>query len=291
MGAWVKINATFKELVQSKLCFESIDIEDNYSWQDGGELIRLDESYWSKSGAFHCKPKSGYMLIMRVATENTDFFQDQIKDTYEYKGDDNESDPPSDVDWVKEVYTYEDTAFFAENQSNVVFTLYGDTDPRDYISIDVDDDHSGIAPFKIRKNGTQIAVSAEMSDDAFVRLMGAYVWDENAVATSDETTEETGEGSDDVTIPLPVDDNKESDKNGDLEDTGEDKPPIVNPSPPPSPTPTPEPEPEPTPTPDPDEDPEDDDDELSSTSIVLLIVAIGALIGTAIIVARMGSGE
>ena len=128
-----------------------------------------------------------------------------------------------------------------------------------------------------------------MSDDTFVRLMGAYVWDENAVATSDETTEETGEGSDTTTIPLPVDDNKESDKNGDLEDTGEDKPPIVNPTPPPSPTPTPEPEPE-EPK-EPEEPDEDDDDELSSTSIVLLIVAIGALIGTAIIVARMGSGE
>jgi len=291
MGAWVKINATFKELVQSGLPFEDIDIKNNYEWQDGGELIRLDESYWSASGAFHCKPKNGYMLIMRVATENTDFFQDQIKDTYEYKGDDNESDPPSDVDWVKEVYTYEDTAFFAENQSNVIFTLYGDTDPRDYISIDVDGDHSGIADFKIRKNGNQIAVSAEMSDDTFVRLMGAYVWDENAVATSDSTTEETGEGSDDLTLPLPVDDNKESDKNGDVEDTGEDKPPIVNPTPAPSPTPTPEPEPSPNPNPTPDPDPDDDDDELSSTSIVLLIVAIGALIGTAIVVARMGSGE
>lgn len=290
MGAWVKINATFKDLVQSKLPFEDIEVKGNYSWQDGGELIRLDESYWSDSGAFHCKPKSGYMLIMRIATENTDFFQDQIKDTYEYKGGDNESDPPSDVDWVKEVYTYEDTAFFSENQSNVIFTLYGDTDPRDYVSLDVDGDISGIANFKIRKNGDQIAVSAETSDDTFVRLMGAYVWDANATATSDETTEETGEGSDDVTIPLPVDDNQESDKNGDLEDTGEDKPPITTPPKPPSPTPTPEPEPEPSPSPSPEPE-DDDDDEMSSTSIVLLIIAIGALIGTAIIVARMGSGE
>jgi len=296
--AWVEYTGSFKDAISVSKTdgapFKTVrGPKDEYTWQDSGKLLKLHENTWSSSGALHLRVAEGWRVAFRIATENTDYFQDNVRDEYLVEGEMGDDPTHNEVD---EVWVYEDKDFWQENQSNVVFTLYED----DYLSIDVDGDHSNIANFSLNKGTVDYDVSTdrEMSDDTFVRMIKAWMWVDDLPPTTHDLTEEDGseegdtvdyEGNFNENEVITDDDIKEGNKTGET-------------------TPTPKPEDEQVPTIDPivkeedgdndstikdddedDDDSDDDDDDASNYSIILVLGAVVAIIVGAILVLRGGS--
>ena len=263
--AWVEYTGSFKDAISisrtNNVPFKTVrGPKDEYTWQDSGKLLKLHENTFSSSGALHLRVADGWRVAFRIATENTDYFNDNIKSEYMANdassntfigmntggtSTDNE-DPVGEHDEVSEVWVYEDKDFWQENQSNVLFTLYGD----DYLSVDVDGDHSNIANFSLHKGTVNYDVSTdrEMSDDTFIRMIKAWYWVDDLPPTTYEVEEDDGngdeqsyEGNFNENEGITDEDIKEGDK-GEI-------------------APTPKPEEEQKPTIEPDPKPEDDGQE------------------------------
>ena len=245
--AWVEYTGTFEDAIKISKSdgapFKTVrGPKDTYEWQDGGNLLKLFENTWSDSGAIHLRVAEGWRVAFRIATENTDYFNDNIRD--EYMANDSSSNTfggtttdneqtEGEHDEVDEVWVYEDKDFWEENQSNVLFTLWGN----DYLSVDVDGDHDHIANFSLNKGTVDYDVSTdrEMSDDTFVRMVKAWMWVDDSPATdetqthNDGETEQTYEGT--FNENEEVNDEDIAGGGGtsgttDTTDTGEDKPEI-----------------------------------------------------------------
>jgi len=195
--AWVEYEGTFKDALkiseEAGAPFKTVRGPKNgYEWQDSGKLLKLEENTFSSSGAIHVRVAEGWRVAFRIATENTDYFNDNIRDAYLVKG---EKDDTPFHDEVDEVFVYEDKSWIQENQSNVLFTLY----ENDYLSVDVDGDHSNIANFSLNKGGESYDVKKdrEMSDDTFVRMIKAWYWVDDLPPTTYELDEGQGSEEDD----------------------------------------------------------------------------------------------
>ena len=244
--AWVEYNGTMEDAIKISLTdgapFKTVKLKDEYTWQDDGNLLKLHENTWSKSGALHLRVADGWRVAFRIATENTDYFNDNIKDSYMANDSssntfggtttDNE-ETTGEHDEVDEVWVYEDKDFWQENQSNVLFTLYGE----DYLSVDVDGDYDGIANFSLNKGTVNYDVSTdrEMSDDTFVRMVKAWMWVDDMPATDETQTHNDGETE--QTYEGTFNENEEvndediaggggTSESTDTTDTGKDKPEI-----------------------------------------------------------------
>ena len=245
--AWVEYTGTFEDAIKISKSdgapFKTVrGPKDTYEWQDGGNLLKLHENTWSDSGAIHLRVAEGWRVAFRIATENTDYFNDNIRD--EYMANDSSSntfggtttdneETAGEHDEVDEVWVYEDKDFWEENQSNVLFTLWGN----DYLSVDVDGDHAHIANFSLNKGTVDYDVSTdrEMSDDTFVRMVKAWMWVDDSPATDE--TQSHNDGETDQTYEGTFNENEEVNDDDiaggggtsgttDTTDTGEDKPEI-----------------------------------------------------------------
>lgn len=296
--AWVEYTGSFKDAISiSKtdgMPFKTVrGPKDQYTWQDSGKLLKLHENTFSSSGALHLRVADGWRVAFRIATENTDYFQDNIREEYVVEGD--KGDTP-DHDEVDEVFVYEDKDFWQENQSNVVFTLYED----DYLSVDVDGDHSNIANFSLNKGTVAYDVSTdrEMSDDTFIRMIKAWYWVDDLPPTTHDLTEDDGseegdtvdyEGNFNENEEITDDDIKQGNKTGEVEPTTkpeDEQKPVIDPIPK-------EEDGDNDSTvkddDDDDSDSDDSDDDASTYSIILVLGAVVAIIVGSIIVLRGGS--
>lgn len=212
--AWVEYTGTFEDAIKISKTngapFKTVrGPKDTYEWQDDGNLLKLFENTWTDSGALHLRVADGWRVAFRIATENTDYFNDNIRDEYvSGDSDDNflgggshseETSPTGEHDEVDEVWVYEDdgsgdylgSSWVNESQSNVLFTLWGN----DYLSVDVDGDHDSIANFSLNKGTVAYDVSTdrEMSDDTFVRMVKAWMWVDDLPATDETQSHNDGE--------------------------------------------------------------------------------------------------
>ena len=88
--AWVEYTGSFKDAITiSKtdgMPFNTVrGPKDEYTWQDSGKLLKLHENTFSSSGALHLRVAEGWRVAFRIATENTDYFQDNIREEYVVK--------------------------------------------------------------------------------------------------------------------------------------------------------------------------------------------------------------
>jgi len=296
--AWVEYTGSFKDAISiSKtdgMPFKTVrGPKDQYTWQDSGKLLKLHENTFSSSGALHLRVAEGWRVAFRIATENTDYFQDNIREEYVVEGDKGDTPDHNEVD---EVFVYEDKEFWQENQSNVLFTLYED----DYLSVDVDGDHSNIANFSLNKGTVAYDVSTdrEMSDDTFIRMIKAWYWVDDLPPTTHDLTEDDGseegdtvdyEGNFNENEEITDDDIKQGNKTGEVEPTTkpeDEQKPVIDPIPK-------EEDGDNDSTikedDDDDEDSDDSDDDASTYSIILVLGAVVAIIVGSILVLRGGS--
>jgi len=105
------------------------------------------------SGAFHGRVSQGYKVKLIVETDNHKYFQDNVK---------NSTPSKNDVELKK-------TGFGFDSEMTVI--LYGG----DYISLDIDEEHSGIYRFRLNLNGVNYNVNnpEKINDETWLRLVYA----------------------------------------------------------------------------------------------------------------------
>ena len=111
--AWVEYTGSFKDAISiSKtdgMPFKTVrGPKDEYTWQDSGKLLKLHENTFASSGALHLRVAEGWRVAFRIATENTDYFQDNIREEYVVEGEMGDTPDHNEVD---EVFVYEDTTY------------------------------------------------------------------------------------------------------------------------------------------------------------------------------------
>lgn len=256
--AWIRFDGTFKQLWDSRneanSCFIDSGLK-NYDWQDGGKLLRLDDAWRSSKGGYLTfTVGKNWKVALRLATENANYFQDEIDARYlEDEGTSKPAYPTNEEDAV----VWEDKALFGENQSNLFITL----NEGDILLIDVNAGNvDKTLSFRIYKDGVDYirdynADSVKVADDTFVRVIEAFYNDPDAVATEEGITGDDGEGSSTVKPEGGV--VNPDDLVIDPEDVGGDK--EIDPVEPPTP-----------PTP-----PADDDMSKVFTAIVMSLILVG----------------
>jgi len=218
MGAWVKYDGTFKDLWQLRnkdvSCFINAALKGKTTWQDSGKLLRLDDTTWLANGGYITfEIGTGWKVLLRIATENVDFFQDEIDDDYlidEGTYEDGKfPDPPSDEEDI--VVWEADKGFFGENDSEAMFFM----NTEDILVIDVDAENvNDSKATRIRKDGKEYIKNygksffgygdVSTNEDTFIRLINAYYYVEDLEPT---TTSDTGdEGDGDVDIDIEIND-------------------------------------------------------------------------------------
>jgi len=214
--AYVKYDGTFKDLWELRntdvSCFKSSALKGKTTWQDSGKLLRLDDTTWAaKGGYITFTVGSGWKVALRIATENVDYFQDEIDPDYLIdagKFDDGKfPDFPSDE---ADVVAWEaDKGFFGENDSELFVML----NAGDILLIDVDADHGpDHKAFRIRKDGKEYIMDygkstfgfgdVQTNEDTFIRMLDAYYFVEDLPATGDSSDADEGDG--DVSIPVDI---------------------------------------------------------------------------------------
>lgn len=201
MMAYVKFDGTFKELWSARngtnSCFVSAGYK-NYQWQDGNNLLKLDDAFLKRnSGYITFTVGVGWKVALRLATENTNWFQQEVdpalsEDAGDFKDRKKPTFPADESDAV----IWEDEGLFRENQSNMYITLNeGDILLIDVEGGTVDKDSS----FRIFKDGVEYIkdygqADTTTEDQTYVRLMGAYYFDADAVPSEEGDTVDTGDG-------------------------------------------------------------------------------------------------
>lgn len=308
-GSYVEVDIDLKDSIesagepQSPFSVATKAGNDETVYQDGGKLLRLDDSgSFSKGGYLTFTVAEGWRVIIRVATENVNFFDDEIDSAYQISlGDDPTTAEISNglLDMKDdEVLIWEDNGgFFGEDQSNMMVILNGG----DIFVMDVDADHVDAKnAFRIRKDGREYVLdygdsSVRPNDDTFVRLVGAYRYFEDVDPTTEQATAPEGDG--DIQVPFPVNDEVEVV----VVEEGEE-PPSSSPDPPPQAGGTGEGY---LAIVDPDGDydgdgisnsdevkKEDEEDDVSSSTVFVVFLAIGLiLIGSFMMLRRGSAGD
>lgn len=109
-----------------------------------GDIFLADTEIFGTSGAFKITMNSGWMVKFVLFTENTNYMDHNLDDH---------------------------GAYYADGEK-IRFWLGQEND---YISVDIDQEVTGIANFRIRKNGVQWTVTNpdNFNDEVFVRMLAA----------------------------------------------------------------------------------------------------------------------
>jgi hypothetical protein len=151
----------------------------------------IDDIDWSSdsSGAFYAKVADGYKVKLIVETDNHKYFQDNVK---------NSTPSKNDVELEKSGLGFD---------SKMTVILFGG----DYISLDIDEEHSGIYRFRLNLNGQNYNVNdpEKIDDETWVRLVYARLEngteDEMKITAKDFDDTELEEIDFDITTdPDPV---------------------------------------------------------------------------------------
>lgn len=145
--------------------FEMITVRTPYDWWDSGKYVRLSmEGTFNpfaedKGGGLKVEVADNWRVKIRVITENNDYFNDNIKSNKKNITGitvNNDGDIPNQIDIF---------------QSQLICTLNGKTE--DYLSLDLDGDHAGIAKFACRVDGDMISVSSPemIRNDTFFEIL------------------------------------------------------------------------------------------------------------------------
>lgn len=140
-------------------------------------LKNTDLPIGKKSGAVTLKIASGYSARFWVATQNNEYFTDNLKKN-------------SGVETVS-------TGLFGGDEG-IFFTLSGGSSKLDYLSIDIDEVHSGIGNFRLRINEEFLNKSTpkDINNEVYVVLLWAT---ETENITTTTTTTTTGGGGSETT--------------------------------------------------------------------------------------------
>ena len=148
---------------------------EQYKWKDGNKKLYLndDDGVWpfaEDSGAVHIKIAKGFAVDFKITTENTNYLGDfdglkealaNRQSTFTIVG----SSQGSVVEQTKD--------FFARlwKDDEMQFRLF----EGDYISIDIDDEHKGIATFKIHVDGEDYNnENGKVDDEVFIRVKNVF---------------------------------------------------------------------------------------------------------------------
>jgi len=169
--------------------FEDVRFYGNWNWGNynsstygSHQALRLDDVdlFNIKSGGVHLRAAKDYKIRMLVYTQNYDYFPDYVKDASLLERIDN-----------------------ALGDSFIVFTLDGSTD--DYLSIDIDQEHSGVANFNLRLGGEfAFQSSPRINDEVDVVILGVESYEDLDDPLTDEEREEKAreDVDDDDTLPF-----------------------------------------------------------------------------------------
>tara|TARA_Y100000389_G_scaffold62597_1_gene58647 strand:- start:5421 stop:6833 length:1413 start_codon:yes stop_codon:yes gene_type:complete len=148
---------------------------EQYKWKEGNKQLYLndDDGIWpfaEDSGAVHIKIAKGFAVDFKVTTENTNYL--------------------GDFDGLKEALANRQSTFkiVGASQGSVVqqtmdffARLWKDDEMQfrlfegDYISIDIDDEHEGIATFKIHVDGEDYNnKNGKVNDEVFIRVNNVF---------------------------------------------------------------------------------------------------------------------
>jgi len=227
-------------------CFETFTTKGKYEWKDDWSefnfwwvdedgksiepqpskylLLKDNDIPWSNSSAAQMKVAAGWRVTVQMATDNNNYWDDNTE---------------GNIDG----YYANTTATNRQDFITVVLT----GDDGDYISIDLDEEFSGIANFRIRTNGAMINADSpkNINDEVRIRLVKVEHWE----PVQDEVQgpmEQGGEGDLDGDGVKDKDDADPNDpdiqEEGDVDDDPDNPfaPPTTTPPPPPPPPPPPE---------------------------------------------------
>lgn len=206
--AWVPYANNFKDLWNLRndpqSCFTSATKSGNTTWQDGGKLLRLGETTFGQGGYLTFTVGPRWKLALRIATENVDWFQDEVDPAYLIDaGAFSDNEYPAYPTNEDDVVVWEaKKGFFAENDSEIFVTL----NEGDILVIDVDAD---VVPatkaFRIYKNGVEYIADyndsrVKVNEDTFVRMLDAFYFVEDAPSGGGGIVADEGDG--DITVPV-----------------------------------------------------------------------------------------
>ncbi len=205
----------------------------NKEWYDSSTYgLELDDKDFSgDSGFFTAKVNDGWEVAFVMLTENNDYFEDNV------------NSPRSATKWNDDSTWYEkldnlskDTPIWVQDNSEfsdsrACFILVGDND--DYVSVDIDDEVSGISNFQVRIDSTKYVSNAgKIDNETKLGIKWCRRWnpnmpmvedipqdkqeDDGEAITEDDIEDESGQGEGDN------DDNDNDDNDGDGGDDEKD---------------------------------------------------------------------
>lgn len=161
---WVKQSYMNIEDLKADGVISKLDRRGEYKYEtamftnkDGEEfsrkclLLQNNDIPYDRSSAAKIEVASGYKVRFVVQTENNNYWEDN-----------------SDLDW------WQDQARFTR-ADNTYATLDGNSDPKDYLSIDIDEEYLGVANFRLRENGVMRNNASPENPDNEVRVW-VYEW-------------------------------------------------------------------------------------------------------------------
>lgn len=148
---------------------------EQYKWKDGNKKLYLNDDdgfgWWAEnSGGVHMKVAKGFAVDFKVTTENTNYLGDfdglkealaNRQSTFKIIGSSEGSVVDQTLDLFSRLWT----------NDTILFRLF----EGDYISIDIDDEHEGIATFKIHVDGEDYTNNnGKVDDEVFIRVKNVF---------------------------------------------------------------------------------------------------------------------
>lgn len=189
--------------------FEDIKVRETYTWEDynstkygSHQALELQNKVFGTSGAATYRAAKDYRIKMLIYSENYDYFPDEVKSGMSDK--------------LIEIKN-------ALGDSFIVFWLDGSTD--DYVSCDIDGEHSGIGNFSLRLGGDFVFKgSPKMNNECkFVVLETEYYQEVGELEPTDEERQQDAidNRNEDPDFNPDIDFNPPED-GGDLDSSDED---------------------------------------------------------------------
>lgn len=138
---------------------ESFGVSSSYRLGDPEErfVLRLDNKAFGKSGAVTMKIAEGYTADLFIYSERNQYFTENTKITETVQAG----------ALIKREALYDESIAVILNAG-------------DYVSIDVDEEHSGIFRFRLVKDGQQLNIADpdEPNNEVFLGMIATYIGDE-----------------------------------------------------------------------------------------------------------------
>lgn len=152
------IEDAINQSVDDGFPFSSVLLKGNYKFKDDGWLRLNDNDIpFRQASGLYLKVAEDFQVKLKIKSKNNNYFQDNMKTSL-----------PSVMSLSKP-----DTAL--QTYSQLTFTMSAG----DSISIDIDDDISGVAVLKVKHNGTNYAISNPKTQDDECFIMLDWVkWDD-----------------------------------------------------------------------------------------------------------------